>query len=57
MYFTSPSKGKITFDEMTADIAGYITGLPTSSYKVIIGSDSQVRQETCFISCCGTQVG
>ncbi|MFZ5642772.1 MAG: ribonuclease H-like YkuK family protein [Bacillota bacterium] len=50
MYFTSPSKGKLTFDEMMADIAGYITGLPTSSYKVIIGSDSQVRQETCFIT-------
>lgn len=33
-----------------ADIMGYITGLPTSSYKVIIGSDSQVKQETCFIT-------
>ena len=50
MYFTSPTKGKMTFDQMMADIAGYITGLPTSSYKVIIGSDSQVKSETCFIT-------
>ncbi|MBE3588269.1 MAG: ribonuclease H-like YkuK family protein [Thermoanaerobacteraceae bacterium] len=50
MYFNSPTKGKLTFEEMMADIMGYITGLPTSSYKVIIGSDSQVKQETCFIT-------
>ncbi|MHB8158400.1 MAG: ribonuclease H-like YkuK family protein, partial [Desulfocucumaceae bacterium] len=45
-----PTRGKMTFGDMRADIAGYITGLPTSSYKVIIGSDSQVRTETCFIT-------
>ncbi|GAB6274318.1 MAG: ribonuclease H-like YkuK family protein [Peptococcaceae bacterium] len=50
MYFASPTKGKLSFEEMMADIAGYITGLPTSAYKVIIGSDSQVRQETCFVT-------
>ncbi|HHW43381.1 hypothetical protein GFC01_13270 [Desulfofundulus thermobenzoicus] len=50
MYFNSPTRGKLTFEEMMADIMGYITGLPTSSYKVIIGSDSQVKQETCFIT-------
>lgn len=50
MYFISPSRGKMTFSDMMADIAGYITGLPMSSYKVIIGSDSQVKTETCFIT-------
>lgn len=50
VYFISPTKGRLTFDDMMADIAGYITGLPTSSYKVIIGSDSQVKTETCFIT-------
>jgi len=50
MYFISPTKGKLTFQEMMDSIVGYITGLPTSAYKVIIGSDSQVRSETCFIT-------
>lgn len=50
MYFASPTKGKLSFEEMMADISGYIIGLPTSAYKVIIGSDSQVRQETCFVT-------
>lgn len=50
MYFFSPTKGRLTFKDMMADITGYITGLPTSSYKVIIGSDSQVKTDTCFIT-------
>ncbi|MFA4886121.1 MAG: ribonuclease H-like YkuK family protein [Desulfotomaculaceae bacterium] len=50
MYFTSPSKGKMDFEEMMADIIKYIKGLPTSAYKVIIGSDSMVKNDTCFIT-------
>ncbi|NLI12521.1 MAG: hypothetical protein GX425_07840 [Peptococcaceae bacterium] len=50
MYFTSPSKGKMEFEEMMADIIRYIKGLPTSAYKIIIGSDSMVKNETCFIT-------
>lgn len=51
MYVTSPTKGRMTFQEMIADMFDYITGLPTSSYRVIIGSDSQVlKGSTCFIT-------
>ncbi|MEW6573931.1 MAG: ribonuclease H-like YkuK family protein [Bacillota bacterium] len=51
MYFTSPTKGKMRFEEMVADIVGYIRGLPTSAYKIIIGTDSQVLQgETHFVT-------
>lgn len=50
MYFNSPSKGRLDFEEMMRDIIKYIKGLPTSSYKIIIGSDSQVKSETCFIT-------
>lgn len=50
MQFISPTKGKMKFNEMMGDILDYITGLPSSSYKIIIGSDSQVRNETCFIT-------
>ena len=50
MYFVSPSKGRMDFEEMMRDIIMYIKGLPTSSYKIIIGSDSQVKSDTCFIT-------
>lgn len=50
MKFTSPTRGKMEFDDMMDDILNYITGLPSSSYKIIIGTDSQVRNQTCFIT-------
>lgn len=50
MYFISPSKGRMTFEEMMTDIINYIKGLPTSLYKIIIGTDSQVKRDTCFIT-------
>lgn len=51
MQFFSPSKGKMRFEEMMADIVEYIRGLPTSAYKVIIGADSQTIQgETHFVT-------
>lgn len=50
MYFISPSKGRLNFEEMMNDIVLYIKGIPTSSYKIIIGSDSQVKSETSFIT-------
>jgi len=50
MYFVSPSKGRMNFDEMMRDIINYIKGIPTSSYKIIIGSDSQVKRETSFVT-------
>lgn len=50
MNFISPTSGSLSFDEMMADIITYISGLPSSSYKIIIGSDSMVKTETCFIT-------
>ncbi|SFG99088.1 hypothetical protein SAMN05660649_03427 [Desulfotomaculum arcticum] len=50
MVFISPSKGRLSFEKMMKDITEYIKGLPLSSYKIIIGTDSMVREETCFIT-------
>lgn len=50
MYFTSPTRGRISFEQMMEDISGFIRGLPSSTYKLIIGSDSQVKTDTCFIT-------
>ncbi len=50
MYYISPSKGKISFEQMMEDIIQFIEGAPDSSYKLIVGSDSQVKSDTCFIT-------
>lgn len=50
MYFVSPSKGRMDFEKVMDDIINYIKGLPSSSYKIIIGSDSQVKRETSFVT-------
>ncbi len=50
MIFVSPSKGGMSFEAMMDDIIQYIKGLSTSSYKIIIGSDSMVKNDTCFIT-------
>ena len=50
MFFISPTRGKLSLQEMMNDITNYIQGLPTSAYKIIIGSDSQVKTDTCFIT-------
>lgn len=41
MDFTSPSKGKMSFEEMFRDIILYIDENPEEIYKLIVGSDSQ----------------
>lgn len=50
MNLTSPTRGRLSFEEMMADIRKYILGLPTSSYKIIVGTDSQVKNESCFVT-------
>ncbi len=50
MFFISPSMGRLSFAEMMVDIHRYIRGLTSSSYKIIVGTDSMVRDNTCFIS-------
>ena len=40
----------MSFDQMTDDIISYNKGLPSSSYKIIIGTDSQVKRETSFVT-------
>lgn len=49
-YFISPTKGRLTLEEVYADMVAFIDANPEGQYKVIIGSDSQVRDETCFVT-------
>ena len=50
MYFISPTKGRLSIDEVFADMMSFVEADPQAKYKVIIGSDSQVRTEICFVT-------
>ncbi|MBE3584179.1 MAG: ribonuclease H-like YkuK family protein [Limnochordaceae bacterium] len=50
MDFISPTKGRLTFDEMFADIISFVQEEPDASYRLIIGTDSQLGDETCFVT-------
>lgn len=49
--FTSPTKGPMSLQEVFADILLYVTDEPHMDYRLIIGTDSQPREENvCFVS-------
>lgn len=48
--FISPSKGKMGFDETFKDIIEYMQEIPDAPYRLIIGTDSQMREEACFVT-------
>ncbi len=50
MTFTSPTKGKLEFDQVFDDILEYINTDVKSNYKLIVGTDSQLREEVCFVT-------
>ncbi|HHY98279.1 MAG TPA: hypothetical protein GX509_06030 [Firmicutes bacterium] len=50
MTFISPTKGRLSFNETFKDIIKYIEEMPNDRYKLIIGTDSQLRDETCFVT-------
>jgi predicted RNase H-related nuclease YkuK (DUF458 family) len=53
MQFMSPTKGRMTIDEVAADIRAYQMELPDSRYRLIVGADSQpqsARFATVFVS-------
>ncbi|NMB46947.1 MAG: hypothetical protein GX998_11140 [Firmicutes bacterium] len=50
-YFISPTKGRLSFDEVFEDMIAYVQEQPEAEYKVIIGTDSQYSQnDTCFVT-------
>ncbi len=48
--FISPTRGKLDFDGLFQDIVNYMKEAPDSRYRVIIGTDSQFAEETCFVT-------
>ncbi len=50
MYFVSPTRGKITAKEMCDDILDFVHEHPKDRFRLIIGTDSQPGQQTCFVT-------
>jgi len=50
MYFISPSHGPMSFSAMFDDICKFMSEEPEARYKLIVGSDSQAREQVCFVT-------
>lgn len=48
--FYSPTQGQLTFDEMFDEILRFMDEDPEGTYKLIVGTDSQLRDDTCFVT-------
>lgn len=48
--FNSPTKGRMSADEVIADITNYVRADFKRSYNIVIGTDSQVYTRTDFIT-------
>lgn len=46
MQFISPTRGALSFDGMFAEIVAYMHEDPGAAYKLIIGTDSQARDDS-----------
>ncbi|NLG70315.1 MAG: hypothetical protein GX496_12275 [Firmicutes bacterium] len=50
MQFISPTKGPLDFDAMFEEIIAYVREKPEATYRVIVGTDSQLREQTSFVT-------
>lgn len=50
MIFISPTKGQIDAAEMLNDILDFVKKNPKDRYRLIVGTDSQPGQQTCFVT-------
>ncbi|MGE5553893.1 MAG: ribonuclease H-like YkuK family protein [Betaproteobacteria bacterium] len=46
----SPTRGKLTFEQLFRDLMAYVCQEPEAHYRLIVGTDSQVRDETTFVT-------
>lgn len=50
MKFHSPSSGSLNFEETFNEIVDYMQAFPEDQYKLIVGTDSQVKDDTWFVT-------
>ena len=49
MYFFSPSRGRMGFEDVFHDLINYIGSQPEANYKLIIGTDSHAYFGECVV--------
>lgn len=50
MEYISPTRGRMDFDRMFSEIIHYVQEDADAHYNLIVGTDSQFGQETCFVT-------
>ncbi len=51
LMFQSPSRGKLTFEQVFEELISYISDCPRDQYKLIIGTDSHnLKKRSCFVT-------
>lgn len=50
MNFISPTKGRLNLEEVVLDLMNYVKSYPDSKYKLIVGTDSQLREDVCYVT-------
>jgi predicted RNase H-related nuclease YkuK (DUF458 family) len=50
MFFISPSKGRLSFEQVFKDMMEYMMSEPESKFKLIVGTDSQFKEEICYVT-------
>mgnify|MGYP002351081241 CR=1 FL=1 len=50
MNFINPTKGRMSIGEIVQDIVTFMEEEPSASYKLILGTDSQSRENSCFVT-------
>jgi predicted RNase H-related nuclease YkuK (DUF458 family) len=48
--FISPTKGHLSFEEVFDEILAYASENPDDRYSLIVGTDSQLKDDTCFVT-------
>lgn len=50
MVFTNPTKGRLTIEQVFEDIREFVHELPDAHYKLIVGTDSHIRETICYVT-------
>lgn len=50
MIFISPTKGRLNFEQVFKDITEFVSQNPGSRFRLIVGTDSQLREEVCYVT-------
>jgi len=50
MDFISPTKGPMSFEAMFDDIVEYVSQEPEATHRLIVGTDSQTRDDLLFVT-------